>query len=79
MTRSDPFPDGITGVIDGSMTMRADQGTLAFRVTRRSTDVAQRSNTATLTGPTDRDWALVETGNATCYFDSPDLVSGDRS
>jgi hypothetical protein len=32
MMPSDPFPDGIPGVIDGSMTIRADQGTLTLRV-----------------------------------------------
>jgi hypothetical protein len=35
MMPSDPFPDGIPGVIDGSMTIRANQGTLTFRVVCR--------------------------------------------
>ncbi len=31
MTWNDPFPDGIPGVIDGSMTIQAEPGSLAFR------------------------------------------------
>lgn len=30
--RGDPFPDGIPGVIDGSLTIRAEPGCLAFHV-----------------------------------------------